>query len=438
MPRQGREPRPEETLPTIEPPVTRPKGRFVSPASRSRRRSRRRTRRLWKAGLVVGCAVLLLLSMLEPQPRRERSGGAPPTPRELAMALPMPPPAPVPPPPVATAPASIAADAPLAPAPPPEPPPVTVEPRSRLAGEPPFRERAPASAAGVQRPVPVPPIEFVRPVPVAFPAPIARRPRGPVPALTVIIDDLGVNGPVTRRTIRLPGPLTLAFLPYGEGTPELAREARAAGHEVFLHLAMEPLGGEDPGPMALLADLGADELRRRLHWALGRVPGAAGVNNHMGSRLTADPRAMAIVMGELARLGLPFLDSMTTAASVAGKIALASGVPATARDLFLDNDPAPAAILAQLERAERLARRTGSAVAIGHPYPSTLQVLADWLPGASARGIRLVPASVTIELRGCAGEPAGHDGCLLRAARELAAGELLVACGEPGCRPAPR
>lgn len=423
-------------MPTIEPPVTRPNGRLVSRASRSRR-SRRRTRRFWKASLVAGCAVLILLSLLEPELDRERSRGALRTPREPMTALPVPPPAPLPPP-IATLPPSIEAGVRLAPASPAESPPGPLAERPPLAGEPPLRERLPTSPADVHRSEPVPPSELVRPVPVAFPGPVVRRPRGAGPALSVIIDDLGVNGPLTRRTIRLPGPLTLAFLPYGEGTPELAREARAAGHEVILHLAMEPVGGEDPGPMALLADLGADELRRRLHWALGRVPGAAGVNNHMGSRLTADPRAMAIVMGELARLGLPFLDSMTTPASVAGKVALASGVPATARDLFLDNDPAPTAILAQLERAERLARRTGSAVAIGHPYPSTLQVLADWLPGASARGIRLVPVSAMIELRGCAGEPAGHGGCLLRAAREPASRELLAACAEAGCSPAPR
>lgn len=425
-------------MPTIEPPASRPSGRFATRPQYRRRRSRRRVRRLWKAGLLAGCALLLLLLMLEPPPTRERRPGPPPTGHELAIALPVPPPAPVPPPPVATPPLSTGAEALPAPASPPEPPPPDpAEERSRLAGELPPPERAAAIGAGVQRPVPVPPIELVRPVPVAFPGPLVRRPRGPGPALSIVVDDLGLNGPATRRAIRLPGPLTLAFLPYGESTPELAREARSAGHEVFLHLAMEPSGGEDPGPMALLSELGADELRRRLHWALGRVPGAAGVNNHMGSRLTADPRAMTIVMGELARLGLPFLDSMTTGASVAAKVALAGGVPATARDVFLDNDPAPAAILAQLERAERLARRTGSAVAIGHPYPSTLQVLADWLPRAVARGIRLVPATAMIELRGCAGELAERGGCLLRAASEPDPGELLPACGEPGCTPPP-
>lgn len=442
-------------MPAIEPPAPRPADRLEIRPRRGRRRSRRRTRRLVRAALSVGFALLLALAMLEPQPSLERRPSQPPPARELALELPGAVPAPLQPPADLASSASLVAVVPL-PAPPPlaAPAPVVSPPaandgaaaslrlppgdaRPRLSGDPPPPERAAATAAAtVSGSLPVSPIELVRPVPVAFPAPLVRRPRGPRPALTVIIDDLGLNGPATRRTIRLPGPLTLAFLPYGESTPELAREAKASGHEVFLHLAMEPLGNEDPGPMALLSGLGSEELRRRLHWALGRVPGASGVNNHMGSRLTADPRAMAVVMDELGRLGLPFVDSMTTGASVAARVALAAGVPTTARDLFLDNDPVPAAILAQLERAERLARRTGSAVAIGHPYPATLQVLADWLPGAVARGLVLVPATAMIELRGCAGELLGRGGCLLRASGEPDTGEALPGCAEADCRPA--
>ena len=407
-----------------------------------------------RAALSAGFVLLLLLAMLEPQPSREHRPAPPPPPQELALSLPVPSPAPLPAPPdLAPSPPRAAAVAPLpllpplatsAPAEAPRAPgegpatgprPPLADPRARLSGDLPPASPTPTAAVAVPRSPPVPPIELVRPLPVAFPAPLVRRPRGPRPALTVIIDDLGLNGPATRRTIRLPGPLTLAFLPYGEGTPELAREAKASGHEVFLHLAMEPLGNEDPGPMALLSGLGSEELRRRLHWALGRVPGASGVNNHMGSRLTADPRAMAVVMDELGRLGLPFVDSMTTGASVAARVALEAGVPTTARDLFLDNDPVPAAILAQLERAERLARRTGSAVAIGHPYPATLQVLADWLPQAVARGLVLVPVTAMIELRGCAGELLGRGGCLLRASGEPDSGEALPDCREPDCRP---
>lgn len=421
----------------------------TEPRRPRRRRSRRRTRRLVRLGLLAGVGLLLLLLMIEPQRPREVRHAAPrPTPAELApITVPPPPPAvaavapPQPPPPAVANGTGAEVRAPAPPAG--EPVPGAAEgapggrpehgppdPRERLVGA--LAPPSPAVARAATRAVP-PALEVVRPVPVAFPGPVARRPPEALPALTVILDDLGLNGPATRRAIRLPGPLTLAFLPYGELVGELAREARAAGHEVFLHLAMEPLGQEDPGPMALLSALGADELRRRLHWAIGRVPGAVGVNNHMGSRLTADARAMAVVMGELAQLGLPFVDSMTTGTSIAGRIALEGGVPTTARDVFLDNDPAAPAILAQLERAERLARRTGSAVAIGHPYPTTLQVLAEWLPRAAERGLRLVPATATIELRGCAGELAARGGCLLRAASSADGGERLPRCAAAGC-----
>jgi len=457
-------------LPTIEPAAGRSPRRLEIRPHR-RRRSRRRVRRLVRRALLVGFGLLLLLLMIEPERRSERRAALPaPAPVELAALVPERPTAAQP----AGSPAvaGVGSLRPVEPRAPAEPRDIveptpggspsvptgeatrelgpvsagepvrgTGEERVRLSGGPPSpRDRAVGEPAPmVHRPLPVPSLELVRPVPVAFPGPVVRRPAGR-PTLAVIVDDLGLNAPATRRAIRLPGPLTLAFLPYGESTPELAREARAAGHQVFLHLAMEPLGGEDPGPMALLSSLGPEELRRRLLWALGRVPGAAGVNNHMGSRLTADPRAMAVVMGELGRLGLPFVDSMTTASSVAARVALEGGVVATARDVFLDNDPAPTAILAQLERAERLARRTGSAVAIGHPYPSTLQVLAGWLPGAVERGLRLVPATAVIELRGCAGEAAGRGGCLLRATSEPDAGERLPACGAdcPATSAAPR
>ncbi|MCS6878661.1 MAG: divergent polysaccharide deacetylase family protein [Geminicoccaceae bacterium] len=247
----------------------------------------------------------------------------------------------------------------------------------------------------------------------------------------MILDDLGLDTEATRRAIRLPAPLTLSFLPYGRDTPALAREARAAGHEVFVHLPMEPRGGEDPGPMALLFGLPREELRRRLLWAIGRVPGAVGANNHMGSRLTADARAMAEVMSELARLSLTFVDSMTTPASLAGAIARANGVPAIARDLFLDHDPAPASIRARLAEAERIARTFGTAVAIGHPRATTLAALAEWLPSLAARGVGIAPATTVVELRGCRGP---GRGCVLRADRDPDAGEpaRLPLLGAPG------
>ncbi|MDF1587196.1 divergent polysaccharide deacetylase family protein [Marinimicrococcus flavescens] len=303
---------------------------------------------------------------------------------------------------------------------PPLPAPVRPAPQAIAPAEPP--PSIPPAAAGSVQTAGLPTL----PAPAAIPRLPAARPEGPalrpaVPpapasaAVAIIIDDVGVAQGWARRAVRLPAPVTLAFLPYADHLPELTAEARANGHEIFLHLAMEPQGNADPGPNALLASLGEEELRRRITWAIGRVPDAVGANNHMGSRLTAEAAPMRVVMDELRRAKLLFVDSMTTPASVAGATAAVFGIPHTNRDVFLDNEAEAGAISAQLARAERLARRNGTAVAIGHPYPATMKVLESWLPEARRRGIRLVSASEMIEIRRCGD---GAAGCLLNARAE--------------------
>ena len=154
---------------------------------------------------------------------------------------------------------------------------------------------------------------------------------------------------------------------------------------------MEPAGIADPGPDALLVGMAPAEIRLRLAKAFDSVPGAIGLNNHMGSRFTSDAAAMASVIDVVASRGLMILDSMTTPASVVGQLARPLGVPSGARDVFLDNDRDPAAIARQFAEAERIARNTGLAVAIGHPYDETIEAIARWLPEARARGIEPVP-----------------------------------------------
>lgn len=240
---------------------------------------------------------------------------------------------------------------------------------------------------------------------------------GTGPAVAIVIDDVGPNAAAARDAAALEGPLTLAYLAYAEGLPALIADARRRGHEIFLHLAMAPEGDADPGPKALMAGLDEAELRTRTRWAIGRVEGAVGANNHMGSRLTAEPRAMAAVMDELARTGLVFLDSRTTSRSVAEQAARERGLATTGRDIFLDNTALTPAITAELDHAERIARERGTAVAIGHPYPQTLQALRAWLPAARARGVRLVTASEVMRLRVCAG---GDGEACARVARGIA------------------
>ena len=217
-----------------------------------------------------------------------------------------------------------------------------------------------------------------------------------------MIDDLGLDPAAARRAIDLPPGVTLDFLPYGHGLDGLAAAAVARGHDVFLHLPLEPAGHADPGPNALLTGLAPAEVGRRLAWAFGRLPGAVGVNNHMGSRGTADPGLMLAVLAEVARRGLVFVDSRTTPLSVVPGIAGRLGVPFATRDVFLDNEPTAEAVRARLAEAERLARRHGSAIAIGHPYPATLAVLAGWLPDAERRGVRLVTVRSLTRVAGCA------------------------------------
>jgi polysaccharide deacetylase 2 family uncharacterized protein YibQ len=159
------------------------------------------------------------------------------------------------------------------------------------------------------------------------------------PAVAIVIDDLGVDRERTAVFNDLPAPLTLAFLPYAPALAQQAERARAAGHELLLHVPMEPIGQESPGPRALLTSFGPHELVSQLRALLMRSPGVVGINNHMGSRLTADRDRMRWVMGELHARQLLFIDSLTTPRSVATDEARRQGVPYARRDVFLDNEP---------------------------------------------------------------------------------------------------
>ncbi len=211
------------------------------------------------------------------------------------------------------------------------------------------------------------------------------------PEIAIVVDDLGVDAAATERAIALPAAVSLSFLPYGTTTPALARQAERAGHEVLVHVPMEPEGLADPGPMALRLGLGAEENVRRLDWALGRVPGFAGINNHMGSRFTADRASLVPVMAVLAARHAYFLDSRTTAATAVVPVARMLGVASTGRDVFLDDNEAPSAVAAQMFETVHKARLAGVAIAIGHPHPATLAFLSHWLSHAAAENVDLVP-----------------------------------------------
>ncbi len=222
------------------------------------------------------------------------------------------------------------------------------------------------------------------------------------PEIAVMIDDLGLNRHNTAMLNQLKAPLTLAFLPYAEGLPEQAKAARAAGHELMLHVPMEPIGADWPGPDALLTSLSPSDFLSRFRTQLRSFRGFVGVNNHMGSLLTADRDKMDELMTELKARGLLFVDSRTTSKTVAAAEAQRLGVPHADRDVFLDNDANLDAIRRQLAATERIARRRGVAIAIGHPHDLTIEALRGWLPTLEERGFVLVPISTVVARESCA------------------------------------
>jgi uncharacterized protein len=219
------------------------------------------------------------------------------------------------------------------------------------------------------------------------------------PVIAIVIDDMGIDKADAARVIGLQGPLTIAFMSYATELDSQAHAARAAGDEIWMHIPMEPLDGEvDAGPNVLKTDLAPEEIRRRLDWALARLPGIVGVNNHMGSKFTQYAPGMTVVMEDLRARGLAFLDSRTIAATVASRVAGQMGVPHIDRDVFIDNDESVQAVLRQLGETEHVAARRGYALAIGHPHPTTIAALQQWLPTLKAKGFVLVPASALLRL----------------------------------------
>jgi uncharacterized protein len=209
--------------------------------------------------------------------------------------------------------------------------------------------------------------------------------------IAIVIDDLGISAQGTLRAIALPAAVTLSFLPYGSEVSQLAARARAAGHELLLHVPMEPMGHENPGPGALFVKQTSDETRSRLEKDFASFQGYDGVNNHMGSRFTADAESMRRIMDLLHERHLFFLDSGTSGKSIGAKVAREYGVATETRDVFLDNVASLDAVKAQLAATERVARRKCNAVAIGHPHPMVFQAIEEWAAGAGERGVELVP-----------------------------------------------
>ncbi len=214
-----------------------------------------------------------------------------------------------------------------------------------------------------------------------------------VRVVAVVIDDMGLDRARSARVLDLPGPLTVSYLTYANDLDAQADQARAVGHEVLAHVPMEPLGSADPGPGALTSTQDAGVLRAQISEYLDDWSGYVGINNHMGSKFTADRDAMSVVMSELRERGLMWLDSRTDSNTIGERMAREYGVPHAGRDIFLDNEDTVAAIRGQLEKLEAVANEQGYAIAIGHPRDATIEALAAWLPDLADKNIALVPVT---------------------------------------------
>jgi uncharacterized protein len=212
--------------------------------------------------------------------------------------------------------------------------------------------------------------------------------------LAIILDDLGSDRAAAEAIFALPYPLTISVLPNLEHSSEIANEAQRRGYQVMLHLPMQAVANEKPEAQELRPNMPEAEVSQLVDQFLQSVPGALGVNNHQGSKATSDPTLMAELMPVLRDHHLFYIDSRTTAATVAYDTAQSSGVASAFRNVpFLDDVPEAGAVRKQLALALRDAREKGQAIAIGHPHTGTLQTLREMLPNAQSQGVRLVFAS---------------------------------------------
>ncbi|WP_336997830.1 divergent polysaccharide deacetylase family protein [Leclercia sp. M50] len=210
--------------------------------------------------------------------------------------------------------------------------------------------------------------------------------------LAIVIDDFGYRPHTENQVMAMPSAISVAVLPNAPHAHEMATKAHNSGHEVLIHLPMAPLSKQPLEKDTLRPEMTSDEIERIIREAYGKVPYAVGLNNHMGSAMTSSLFGMQKVMQSLARYNLYFLDSMTIGNSQAMRAAQGTGVKVIKRKVFLDDTQNEADIRFQFNRAVQVARRSGSAIAIGHPHPSTVRVLQQMLPNLPA-DITLVPAS---------------------------------------------
>ena len=221
-----------------------------------------------------------------------------------------------------------------------------------------------------------------------------RRPR-----VSILVTELGLSSAATEAAIqRLPGAVSLAFVPFAERLSSWIDQARSGGHEVLLTLPMEPITypRDDPGPQTLLTSLSDRENLQRLEWVMSRVTGYVGMVSFMGSRFTTNPVTLRPVLTALKSRGLLYVDNQPGTRSIAPGVARDIGLPHGATDRFIDDVATRAAIDEQLAALEAIAREKGAALGVGSPYPVTLDRIAQWAPTLASKGIALAPVSAVV------------------------------------------
>ena len=228
------------------------------------------------------------------------------------------------------------------------------------------------------------------------------QPRNPATAakgqIVLIIDDVGFDHQPLDAAMHIDPNLNFSVLPNAQHAHEFAEELHNAGFEVLCHLPMEPVDypRQSPGKNAVMTAMSDAQIAETTREDIAAVPHAAGVNNHMGSRATSDPRVMRAVLTSLPK-GMFFIDSMTTSKSVAERVAREMRVPTAARQVFLDDVQEEAAVRKQLAQLTADAEQRGTAIGIGHMYPVTVRVLSEAAPGLRAKGFRFVRASEAVD-----------------------------------------
>ncbi|EPL6455585.1 divergent polysaccharide deacetylase family protein [Providencia rettgeri] len=223
--------------------------------------------------------------------------------------------------------------------------------------------------------------------------------------LAIVIDDFGYRAKEDNQILALSPAVTIAILPSSPHGREVAEKAYQQGRDILIHMPMKPLSKQPLEKDTLAPSMSAAEIDRIIKNAIARVPHAKGMNNHMGSEMTSSLPGMRNVMQSLSQSNLFFLDSVTIGNTQAGNAAKEFGVPTLRRNIFIDNHQSEEETRTQLNKAVAYARKHGSAVAIGHPHPSTVRALQKYLPQLPA-DIELVAVSTLVNPQEAAKQPA--------------------------------